>query len=31
VRVGPHCSFHLERTEEEAVRKSIEVRVVVCF
>jgi hypothetical protein len=31
VRVGPHCSFHLEGTEEEAVRESIEVRVVVCF
>lgn len=31
VRVGPHCSFHLDGTEEEAVRESIEVRVVVCF
>lgn len=31
VRVGPHCSFHLDGTEEEDVRESIEVRVVVCF
>jgi len=31
VRVGPHCSFQLDGTEEEDVRESIEVRVVVCF
>ena len=31
VRVGPHCSFHLDGSEGEHVRESIEVRVVVCF
>lgn len=31
VRVGPHCSFHLKGTDDEAVRESIEVRVVVSY
>lgn len=31
VGVGPHCSFHLDGTDEEDVRQSIEVRVVVRF
>ena len=31
LHVGPHCSFHLDGSEGEDVRESIEVRVVMCF